>query len=123
MKNLKAVIPVIRSTNIEASLRYYCEGLGFIKEWDYCQGEGIERVTYAGLQLDGIWVHLSSFPGDGATGTVTAFVVSDVDALHTKFRGNKIEIELEPFDQTWGNREMYLNDPDGNQLRFIQYKD
>ncbi|WPJ94547.1 VOC family protein [Coraliomargarita algicola] len=122
MKNLKAVIPVIHSTNIEVSLQYYCEGLGFTKEWDYCQGEGTERVTYVGLQLEGIWIHLSSFSGDGVTGSVTAFAVSDVDALFSKFQSNKIEVGLEPCDQSWGNREMYLNDPDGNHLRFIQEK-
>ena len=123
MKNLKAVIPVIRSTNIEASLQYYCGGLGFTKEWVYSQGEGTERVTFVGLQQEGIWIHVSSFPDDGVTGSVTAFSVSDVDALFRKFQNNQIEIGLEPYDQSWGNREMYLSDPDGNNLRFIQEND
>tara|TARA_R100000027_G_scaffold49695_1_gene38212 strand:+ start:3598 stop:3969 length:372 start_codon:yes stop_codon:yes gene_type:complete len=123
MKNLKAVIPVIRSTNIEVSLQYYCGSLGFTKEWVYSQGEGTERVTFVGLQQEGIWIHVSSFPGDGVTGSVIAFSVSDVDALFRKFQNNQIEIELEPYDQSWGNREMYLSDPDGNNLRFIQEND
>jgi hypothetical protein len=25
-----------------------------------------------------------------------------------------------PIDQTWGTREFYVDDPDGNTLRFIQ---
>jgi catechol 2,3-dioxygenase-like lactoylglutathione lyase family enzyme len=33
--------------------------------------------------------------------------------------GRGVPIELPPTDQTWGNREMYVNDPDGNSLRFI----
>ena len=26
-----------------------------------------------------------------------------------------------PLDQTWGTREFYVDDPDGNTLRFTQY--
>ncbi len=30
------------------------------------------------------------------------------------------ETGFHPTDQSWGNREMYLADPDGNQLRYTQ---
>ena len=26
-----------------------------------------------------------------------------------------------PLDQTWGTREFYVDDPDGNTLRFVQH--
>jgi hypothetical protein len=28
-----------------------------------------------------------------------------------------------PVDQTWGTREFYVDDPDGNTLRFVQHSD
>ena len=60
------------------------------------------------------------FPGDGDAGGVVNFIVTDVDALHAEFVQNGVRIELEPTDQTWGNREMYVEDTDGNSVRFVQ---
>jgi catechol 2,3-dioxygenase-like lactoylglutathione lyase family enzyme len=50
---------------------------------------------------------------------VANFIVDNVDALYEEFRGAALEVELVPTDQSWGNREMYLTDPDGNSLRFV----
>ena len=46
-------------------------------------------------------------------------VVKDVDQLHEELKAKGIAIELEPTDQSWGNREMYISDPDGNSIRFV----
>ena len=50
------------------------------------------------------------------------FLVDDVDALHAEFVGRGVKISVEPVDQTWGTREMYVRDPDNNCIRFIQDK-
>jgi catechol 2,3-dioxygenase-like lactoylglutathione lyase family enzyme len=47
-------------------------------------------------------------------------LVDDVDGLHEELLRKKVRIDLEPTDQTWGNREMYVKDPDGNSIRFIR---
>jgi len=44
----------------------------------------------------------------------------NVDALHRELAAKGVPIALEPTDQTWGNREMYVRDPDNNCVRFIQ---
>jgi len=31
-----------------------------------------------------------------------------------------VAIALAPTDQTWGNREMYVRDADGNSIRFMR---
>jgi uncharacterized glyoxalase superfamily protein PhnB len=49
-----------------------------------------------------------------------AFAVDDVEALHAEFLHNGVAIHMPPTDQTWGNREMYVRDPDNNKLAFIQ---
>ncbi|MEP6994933.1 MAG: VOC family protein [Acidobacteriota bacterium] len=46
--------------------------------------------------------------------------VDDVDALHAEFVAKQVSIALEPTDQTWGNREMYVKDADGNSIRFTR---
>lgn len=34
--------------------------------------------------------------------------------------GRGVAIHLAPTDQTWGDREMCVRDPDGNGIRFIR---
>jgi uncharacterized glyoxalase superfamily protein PhnB len=99
---------------------FYCAGLGFTKEWEYRPAAPEDEPAYLGLRRDGVPLHVSSFSGDGVAGGVASFTVRDVDALFTEFTSRGVAIELEPHDQTWGNREMYVRDADGNSLRFIQ---
>jgi hypothetical protein len=55
--------------------------------------------------------------------------VNDVDALFQKYlsrgldRSTKTDspVHQSPVDQTWGSREFYVTDPDGNTLRFVQW--
>jgi len=114
-----ATIPVIHVSDAPAAEAFYCGQLGFTKQFGYTPGAE-PNPGYLGLQRDNQWIHVSSFPGDGVSGAVTNFVVDDVDALFDEFNAKALAIELTPTDQTWGNREMYLNDPDGNKLRFVQ---
>lgn len=53
------------------------------------------------------------------SGGCVYMVVDDVDGLHDELRQRSVPIDLEPTDQTWGNREMYVRDPDGNFIRLI----
>ena len=45
----------------------------------------------------------------------------DVDALYKEFTLKNTIIDLTPTDQSWGNREMYIKDPDENSIRFTQW--
>jgi uncharacterized glyoxalase superfamily protein PhnB len=47
-------------------------------------------------------------------------MVDDVDAFHAEFVAKEVRIDMGLLDQTWGSREMYVKDPDGNCLRFIR---
>jgi catechol 2,3-dioxygenase-like lactoylglutathione lyase family enzyme len=58
--------------------------------------------------------------GDGVSGGVVYLVVDDVDALHAELVVKGVPIDLRPTDQTWGNREMYVKDPDGSNIRFVR---
>jgi uncharacterized glyoxalase superfamily protein PhnB len=49
---------------------------------------------------------------------VVNLLVDDVDALHDEFVAKGVAIAVPPVDQTWGTREMYVKDADGNCLRF-----
>jgi hypothetical protein len=53
-----------------------------------------------GLTRDGVWLHVSSFSGDGVSGGVVYLVVDDVDALHAELVAKGVPIDLRPTDQT-----------------------
>lgn len=103
-----------------AAEEFYCNRLGFRRIFAYRLDEAREDPCFLGLSRDGVMLHVSSFPGDGVSGSAVGLIVDDVDALHAEFIAKSVPIALEPTDQTWGNREMYLRDPDGNAIRFIR---
>ncbi|MES1222373.1 MAG: hypothetical protein ABUT20_43165, partial [Bacteroidota bacterium] len=71
-------------------------------------------------------IQLSSLDGDQKPGIAVNVRVDDVDGLFEKYskRGldtsNKKEspVHQGPLDQSWGMREFYVTDSNGNTLRF-----
>jgi len=107
------------------SLAFYVELLGF------------ERVDENGAPDDPIFtvllrgrdrLFLSSHAGDGVYGQAIAIETDDVDADFRELRRRGLRmpgrpespVHEAPLDQTWGTREFYVDDPDGNTLRFTQ---
>lgn len=116
----QAAIPVLHVSSIQAAEEFYCDQLGFTRRFAYRVDESLTDPCYLGLARDGAFLHVSSFPGDAVAGGVVYLIVDDVDQLAQELKKRGMAIDLEPTDQTWGNREMYLEDPDGNSIRFVQ---
>ena len=118
---IKVAIPVIHVSNPVAAEHFYCSQLGFQKTFEYRPfGEG--GPCYMGIIRNNIIMHLSSFPEDGRAGNAVVLVVDDVDILYQEFSRKHIPIDLSPTYQSWGNREMYIKDADGNSIRFTQWE-
>lgn len=117
---IKLAIPVLHVSDAERAAQFYCAGIGFEKRFEYRADPLMKNPCYIGLARDGVVLHASSFAGDGVAGGVVNLLVDDVDALHAEFVSKGISIAMPPTDQTWGNREMYVRDADGNTLRFIR---
>jgi catechol 2,3-dioxygenase-like lactoylglutathione lyase family enzyme len=115
----KVAIPVLHVSRAASAEEFYCKRLGFRQTFAYRFNEGQADPCYMGLIRDNARLHVSSFSGDGVAGGVVFLVVEDVDALHVELKTKGVAIELEPTDQSWGNREMYVEDPDGNSIRFV----
>ena len=116
---LKLAIPLLHVSKAAAAEDFYCNRLGFRREFAH-RPEGIESdPCYMGMSRDGVWLHISSFSGDGVFGGVVNLIVEDVDALHSELVAKGVRINVGPVDQTWGTREMYVKDTDGNCVRFI----
>jgi uncharacterized glyoxalase superfamily protein PhnB len=116
---LKLAIPVLHVNSSAAAEDFYCKRLGFRLEFAHRADESKADPCYMGLVRDNASLHISSFSGDGVCGGVVRFEVEDVDALHAELAENGVRIDTGPVDQTWGTREMYVKDADGNSIRFI----
>lgn len=115
----KSAIPVLHVSSSAAAEEFYCDRLGFILQFATPADRTKPDPCYMGFTRDDVWLHVSSFPGDGVSGGVVFLLVDDVDRLYAKFIAKGVPIALPPTDQTWGNREMYVKDTDGNCIRFV----
>lgn len=119
------LVPLIHTTDIVVATDFYVRTFG-------CQLVGIWPEAadpgFAALMLDGQEINLSSHSGDSVAGQHLIVVVPDVDAVWAQIlaRGfippNRPESPLHthPIDQTWGTREVAIDDPDGNTLVFTR---
>lgn len=118
------IVPTVRCRNLRRSLAFYTQVLDFRRTDDF--GEP-EDEGFAILSRAGDLLFLSTGSGDGEFGQAVVVMVEDVDALFDKFLSRGLvrpntegPVHQGPTDQTWGTREFYVDDPDGNTLRFTQ---
>jgi len=115
----RSAIPVLHVGSSVAAREFYCNKLGFTLASATCLDDSKPDPCYMAFTRDGVWIHVSSFSGDGVSGGVVFLLVHNVDTLHAELKLKGVVIDTGPVDQTWGNREMYVKDPDGNCIRFV----
>ena len=122
-----AIIPSVRCRSMRKSLEFYLGVLDF----ERVDGDdSLDDPSFSVVSRDGDQLFLSSHRGDGAFGTVVVVMTDNVDALFRKYRARGLQtpgnpdvpqqVHEGPIDQSWGTREFYVDDPDGNTLRFTQ---
>jgi len=113
---------------MRASLAFYTSVLDF----ERVDGDDtLDDPCFNALSRAGDRLFLSSHGGDGEFGQVIVVTTDNVDAVFRKFRRRGLltpgnpdapeHVHDGPIDQTWGTREFYVDDPDGNTLRFTQF--
>lgn len=113
-------IPLLHVGRMADARRIYVDQLGFAVHSEVRADDALPDPAYLVVQRDDAVLHLSSFSGDGVSGHVATILAADVDALHAEFIAKGAAIRMPPTDQTWGTRELYVEDADGNSLRFQQ---
>jgi catechol 2,3-dioxygenase-like lactoylglutathione lyase family enzyme len=113
---VERIVPIIKVSDLQTALNFYCSVLGFDKDFHYRASP--DGPDYVGVSLNGHQLHLSTFSGDGK-GLATIYIdVDDVDGLYARFCARGLPKDCEPSNQAWGQREVYARDPDGHTLRF-----
>lgn len=109
MIEFEGVTPILPVRDLEASVAYYVNVLGFKVDW---QDPGI--IASVGRDR----CHLFLVEGDqGHPGTWVWIGVSDAGALHEDYVARGATIRHPPTNFSWAY-ELQVEDPDGNVLRF-----
>lgn len=130
--NVKQAVPFFGVTNMEASLRFYVDGLGFeMKNWwipDRAEDKPDGRIRWCWLERGGAAIMLQEFLPDRrpqetlGAGASVSFTCADALSLYREFKSRGIEPRTRPFV---GNRlwVVPLTDPDGYRLEFASPTD
>ena len=111
--------PVLHVTDVEASLRFYVDRLGFTSPWRY-EEDGRARVAQAERQGCAV-ILADTWPEKIGKGLL--FISLNVeqetreaalDALRAELEAKGVSVK----EGSWGYRLLVVDDPDGNQLFF-----
>lgn len=114
--------PILNVIDVEASLSFYIDRLGFTSPWRYDEdGKAhVAQVDRQGCALilattwpekigkAQIFISLNVEPPTNEAATAA------LDALRAEFEGKGVPVK----DGSWGYRLVVVADPDGNQLLF-----
>jgi catechol 2,3-dioxygenase-like lactoylglutathione lyase family enzyme len=118
------IVPVFKCQDMPKAIAFYTGILDF--KLKYPAASINDWVV--DLINDTIELQLTVLEGDYLFGSVVNIWVDEVDPLFRQYiqRGLDITdkkdspVHQGPTDQTWGTREFYITDEDGNTLRFCQ---
>jgi len=127
--NVKQAVPFFGVTNMERSLQFYVEGLGFkMTRWWIPDGDQDDykpdgRIRWCWLELGGAAIMLQEFMPERqpketvGTGVNVCFQCDDALALYREFKARGIQTRNRP---AVGNRlwVVPITDPDGYRMEF-----
>lgn len=108
--------------DLEATEKFYCDGLGMTNAFDFLNDDGSRRGFYLSV---GDRTFLEFFKGDpkpvtGGSYRHISLEVDDLDAMLARLSGAGIETTEKKLgkDQSW---QAWITDPDGNPIELHCY--
>ena len=117
------MVPIFRILNMKKATGFYTGILDFeLKEPGASTTDWVVALINGDAEL-----MLTSLKGDQKIGIATNILVDNIDDLFKKYLQRGLDVSNKkdspvhqgPFNQSWGNREFYVTNPDGNSLRFL----
>jgi lactoylglutathione lyase len=130
--NVKQAVPFFGVTNMESSLRFYVDGLGFKMKnsWipDRAEDHPDGRIRWCWLELGDAAIMLQEFRPQNrpketlGTGASVSFMCEDALALYREFKSRGVQTRKRPYV---GNRlwVVPVTDPDGYRMEFASPTD
>jgi predicted enzyme related to lactoylglutathione lyase len=118
---LRSIEPSFTVSDLERSVRFYSDVLGFVVGERYTDADGVLR----GARLKAGICQLGLSQDDWAKGRdrqrgvavrIWCTTAQDIDALAAKVTAGGGRITQEPTDESWGGRSLSIDDPDGFHL-------
>ena len=111
--------PVLHVTDVEASLRFYVDRLGFTSPWRYVEGPGarVAQVERQGCAL----ILADTWPEKVGKGLLFVSLNAEAETQKATLEALRAEVEAKGVpvkDGSWGYRVLVIDDLDGNQLFF-----
>ena len=116
------IIPIIKCRNMKESISFYTGILDFqLKDPGSTDEDWVVDLINGEAEIQ-----LSILEGDGGFRMAVNVLVDDVDGLFKKYVERGLDtsnkegspVHQGPVDQSWGMREFYVTDSNGNTLRF-----
>jgi len=114
--------PILNVADVEASLRFYVDRLGFTSPWRY-EEDGIVHVAQVDRQGCAL-ILADTWPEKIGKGLIFVSLnveqptreaaTAALDALRAELEARGVHTK----DGSWGYRLLVIDDPDGNQLLF-----
>ena len=101
---------IIHPRDLERSRRFYEDvlGLSIYRQW----GVGVAYFIGGG--------HLELSRGDGQDRTTLWLQIPSLDGIQDSLRAANVVVTKNTEHMPWGLIELWINDPDGNELRLIE---
>jgi uncharacterized glyoxalase superfamily protein PhnB len=117
------MIPLFKVRDMQSAVRHYTEVLDFVMTWP----DDTADSAVVDLGHDETEFQITTHESERLFGLVAYVWVDDVDSLFAKYKSRGLDtnrpnspVHQGPIDQSWGRREFYVTDVDGNTLRFCQ---
>ena len=115
--------PILNVTDVEASLRFYIDRLGFTCPWRYEDEDGRAYVAQVDRQACAL-ILAKTWPEKIGKGLMFISLnvepatreaaIAALDALRAELEARGVPVK----EGSWGYRLLVVDDPDGNQLFF-----
>lgn len=112
--------------NMEESLKFYCDVLGFERAFDLNRPTGEPWIVYLKV-CDGQFIELfygGSTKNPWSNETIgyshLCLEVDDINEIADKIKSKGIKLDVEPKQGLDANWQCWVRDPDGNRIELMQ---
>ena len=106
-KMIECIIPILKVKNVDASIKYYTEILGFKKDWGTGDTASVSRDNFSIMLCQG---------EQGHPGTWIWIGVESIDVIYEEYKASGATIRQVSTNYPWAC-EMRVEDLDGHVLR------
>jgi catechol 2,3-dioxygenase-like lactoylglutathione lyase family enzyme len=121
LKNFSSAVPVIATSDVLGTVRYFEQTLGFRQQWIWG-----DPPVYAGIRAGGALLYLTHDPELATTIRERRLApdiflwVSDIDSVYAHHRASRADITEELSVRPWGVRQYVVREPNGYRLKVAE---